>query len=50
MPNEERLKNILDFLTSTKSKYKFFISSFSFPYGDIEGNFNVSIPLKVLNK
>lgn len=50
MPNEKRLKDFLDFLTSTNSKYKFYISSFSFPYGNIEWNFNVSIPLKVLNK
>ena len=48
--NELKLKDILDFLTSSKSKYKFFISSFNFPYGDLEWNFNVTIPLKILHK
>lgn len=50
VPNENRLKSLLNFLTSSRSKYNFFITSFSFPYGGIEWNFNVSIPLKVLYK
>ncbi len=50
VPNEEKLKTILDFFTSSKSKYNFFISSFSFPYSKTEQDFSVSIPLKVLHK
>lgn len=48
--NEKILKDLLNFLTSKNSKYKFFISSFSFPYGDMEWNYNISIPLRVLHK
>ncbi|MFK7780455.1 MAG: hypothetical protein QM490_04970 [Candidatus Gracilibacteria bacterium] len=50
IPNETRLKQILDFLTGPESKYNFFISSFSFPYSNTEGSYNVSVPLKVLHK
>lgn len=50
VPNEEKIKKILDFLTSSESKYKFFVSSFSFPYGKVEWGYNISVPLKVLNK
>ncbi len=50
VPSEEKLKRILDFLTSPKSKYNFFISSFAYPYWDIEWNFEVTIPLKILYK
>lgn len=48
VPSEEKLKRILEFLTSPKSKYNFFISSFTYPYGEIKWNFNVTIPLKIL--
>ncbi len=48
--NEEKLKKLLNFLVSEKSQYKFFIESFSFPYGEVEWPINVSIPLKVLHK
>ena len=48
--NEEKLVNMLDFLTSEDSKYNFFISSFTFPYWNIDKSFNVSIPLRVLHK
>ena len=50
VPNENRLKHILDFLTSSNSKYNFFINSFSFPYWSTEWSFNISVPLKVLYK
>ena len=50
VPNENRLKHILDFLTSSKSKYNFFITSFSYSYWNTEWSFNISIPLKVLYK
>lgn len=50
MPNEERLIDILDFLTSSNSKYNFFINSFNYPYGDIKEDFTVTIPLKILHK
>lgn len=51
VPNEEKTKQILTYLTSSESKYKFFISSFSFPYGDVvEWSYSISVPLKVLHK
>lgn len=50
VPNEEKLKEILDIFIWKKSKYNFFISSFSFPYWETEENFSVSIPLKILHK
>ncbi|MCD5385327.1 hypothetical protein LRZ95_01520, partial [Candidatus Gracilibacteria bacterium] len=50
VPSEEKLKRILDFLTSPKSKYNFFIDNFTYPYGEIKGNFKVTIPLKILYK
>ncbi len=48
--NEEKLKEILAFLTSKNSKYKFFLESLSFPYGEDKQNFSVSIPLRLLHK
>jgi len=50
VPSEEKLKRILDFLTSPKSKYNFFIDSFTYPYWEIKWNFEVTIPLKILYK
>lgn len=50
VPSEEKLKMILSYLTSPKSKYNFFISNFNYPYGKTETNLNVTIPLKVLYK
>lgn len=50
VPNEDKTKKLLDFLTSADSKYNFFVSSFSFPYDKAEWGYNISIPLKVLNK
>lgn len=51
VPSEEKLKEILSFLTSSTSKYNFFIESFSFPYWEeTEWSYSVSIPLTVLNK
>lgn len=48
--SEGKMKSMLDFLTSDKSKYNFFISSFSFPYWNIDKSFNIAIPLKILHK
>jgi len=50
VPSEEKLKRTLEFLTSSKSKYNFFITSFTYPYWEIDWNFSVTIPLKVLYK
>lgn len=50
LANENKLKDILNFLTSTESKYRFFISSFNFPYWNTNEAFTVSIPLKLLYK
>ena len=50
VPNENKLKVILLFLTSSKSKYNFYIDSFNYPYWRKDWNFMVTIPLKVLYK
>jgi hypothetical protein len=50
VPSEEKLKKILDFLTSAKSNYNFFITSFNYPYWEIDWNFEVTIPLRILYK
>jgi len=50
VPSEEKLKRTLEFLTSSKSKYNFFITSFTYPYWKIDWNFSVTIPLRVLYK
>ncbi|MDP2090084.1 MAG: hypothetical protein Q8K30_00675 [Candidatus Gracilibacteria bacterium] len=48
--NEAKLKEILDVFLGKKSKYLFYISSFSFPYGETQEKFSVTIPLKILHK
>ena len=48
--DEGAMMNFLDFLTSPKEKYNFFIESFSYPNNGIPGSFNVSIPLKIFYK
>jgi hypothetical protein len=50
IPNEKKLKTILLFLTSSKSKYNFFINSFNYPYGKNDWDFTVTLPLKLLYK
>ncbi len=50
IPNEEKLKTILLFLTSPKSEYNFFIDSFNYPFWKWEWDFTVTIPLKILYK
>lgn len=50
IPSEDRMIKILDFFTWEDSKYKFFISSFSYPNVNNWSVFNVSIPLKVFYK
>jgi len=51
VPNEVTLKKILDYLLVTNSKYNFYLRSLSFKYDSFEnGNIDVSIPLKVLQK
>jgi len=50
LPNEERLKEIINIFISDTSKYKFYINSFNFPYWDNSWNFNVSLPLVILHK
>jgi len=48
--NEEKLKEVLTFLTAKDSKYKFFLESLSYPYWEGKQNFGVSIPLRLLHK
>lgn len=50
VPTEDKLKRIIKFLTSPKSKYNFYIESFSYPYWKTEWNFSINIPLKILYK
>lgn len=49
IPNEEKLKQILDVFTSKDNRYNFIVTSFTFPYGSTEWNFSVTIPLKILH-
>lgn len=48
--DEAAMMKFLDFLTSPKEKYNFFIESFSYPNDGIPGSFNVAIPLKIFYK
>lgn len=48
--NEDKLKEILNFLTSKESKYNFFITSFNYAYWNSNWNLSISIPLKILYK
>ncbi len=50
VPNEVKMKEVLDTFISKESKYNFFINSFSFPYGEKETDFTVSLPLRILHK
>lgn len=50
VPNEEKLKKIIQLFLSKNSKYNFYITSFSYPYGESQENFSVSLPLKILHK
>ncbi|MCH8518669.1 hypothetical protein LAT59_02825 [Candidatus Gracilibacteria bacterium] len=43
--SEETLFNFMDFLTRDGGDYKFFIPSFSYELGELEGNFPVQLPL-----
>ena len=48
--NEEILKVFLNFLTSDKSRYTFFINEFSFKNDWRKGTSNVTIPLRLFYK
>jgi len=49
--DEEQMAQMLDFITSENSKYKFFIDSFSFPNDpNIVGSFQVNIPIRMFYK
>jgi hypothetical protein len=50
VPNENRMLRMLDFFVWEKSKYKFFVDSFTYPNQAGLTNFNISIPLKVFYK
>lgn len=50
VPNEKKLKEIFDFLTSKDSKYNFILWSLSFPYWNLNTDFNINIPLRILHK
>lgn len=47
VPNEARMKDMLNFFVRDDSKYKFFIDSFTVPEAATDAGFNVTIPLKV---
>jgi hypothetical protein len=44
------MKTFLSFLTWKDSKYKFFITEFSFPNSGNRGALNINIPLRLLHK
>ncbi len=48
--DETKMFEILDFVTSPKSSYKFFIGSFTFPNDKSWASFQVNLPLKVFYK
>jgi len=48
--NKNVLKALLTKLTSSKSKYRFFITSFAFPNDNRAWSYTVTIPLKLLYK
>ena len=48
--NNDVMKTFLKFLTGEKSKYKFFITEFSFQNEGNRGAMNISIPLRLLHK
>lgn len=50
VPNEKKLKQVFDFLTSKDSKYNFILWSLSFPYWNLNTDFNINIPLRILHK
>ena len=47
VPNETRMKDMLNFFSRDDAKYKFFIDSFSIPEWATDAWYNVTIPLKV---
>lgn len=50
IPNEKKLKEVFNFLTSKDSKYNFILWSLSFPYWNLNSDFNINIPLRILHK
>lgn len=46
--DEIAMQNFMSFLTSTSSKYSFILQNFSYPFGENNKDFQVSIPLKLL--
>lgn len=48
--NEETMKTFLNFLIWDNSKYKFFITEFSFPNSGNHWALNINIPLRLLHK
>jgi hypothetical protein len=49
--DEEQMAQMLDFITSENSKYKFFIDNFSFPNDPNRvGSFQINIPIRMFYK
>lgn len=48
--DEQKMFEILDFVTAPTSMYKFFLDNFSFPNNKSEWSFQVNLPLKVFYK
>ena len=46
--DEIAMQNFMSFLTSSSSKYSFILQNFSYPFGENNEDFQVSIPLKLL--
>lgn len=48
--SEINIKKFINFLVSDDSKYKFYISSFSYPYWKVDSIISVNIPMKLFYK
>lgn len=48
--SEQTLFRFIDFLNSSEGKYAFFIPSFSYPLGEVQGNFSVDLPLTLYHR
>ena len=46
--DEIAMQSFINFLTNESSKYSFILENFSYPYGEKNKDFQVSIPLKIL--
>lgn len=48
--SEETLFNLMRFLSEDGNEYKFFIPNFTYPLGEVQGNFSVQLPLVLYHR